>query len=37
MTGNHTAVFEAPEVQLMCDDLKEIECKVKPGTVVIFP
>ena len=37
MTGNHTTVFEAPEVQLMGDDLKEIECKVKPGTVVILP
>jgi len=37
LTGNHTTVFEVPEVQLMGDDLKEIECKVKPGTVVILP
>jgi len=37
MPGNHTAVFEAPEVHLMGDDLKEIECKVKPGTFVILP
>jgi hypothetical protein len=37
MTGNYTTVFEAPVVQLMGDDLKEIECKVKPGTVVILP
>jgi len=37
LTTNHTTVIEAPEVQLMGDDLKEIECKVKPGTVVILP
>ena len=37
LTGSHTTVIEAPEVQLMGDDLKEIECKVKPGTVVILP
>ena len=36
LTGNHTTVIEAPEVQLMGDDLKEIECKVKPGTLVIL-
>ena len=37
LTGNHTTVIEIPEVQLMGDDLKEIECKVKPGTLVIVP
>ena len=37
LTGNHNTVFEVPEVQLMGDDLKEIECKVKQGTVVILP
>ena len=35
LIGNHTTVIEAPEVQLMGDDLKEIECKVKAGTLVI--
>jgi hypothetical protein len=37
LTANQTVVFEAPEVQLMGDDLKEIECKVKPGTLLILP
>jgi hypothetical protein len=37
LIGNHTTVIEAPEVQLMGDDLKEIECKVKSGTLVILP
>ena len=37
LTGNHTTAIEASEVQLMGDDLKEIECKVKPGTLVILP
>jgi hypothetical protein len=37
LEGNHTTVIEIPEVQLMGDDLKEIECKVKPGTLVILP
>jgi hypothetical protein len=37
LTGSNTTVIEAPEVQLMGDDLKEIECKVKPGTLVILP
>ncbi len=37
LTGNQTTTIEAPEVQLMGDDLKEIECKVKPGTLVILP
>jgi hypothetical protein len=37
LTGNHTTTFEAPEVQLMGDDLKEIECKVKPGNIVVLP
>ena len=36
LTGNHTTVIEIPEVQLMGDDLKEIECAVKPGTLVIL-
>lgn len=35
--GGITTVIEIPEVQLMGDDLKEIECKVKPGTLVIQP
>ena len=37
LIGNHNAVIEAAEVQLMGDDLKEIECKFKPGTLVILP
>jgi hypothetical protein len=37
LEGNHTTVIEIPEVQLMGDDLKEIECKAKPGTIVIQP
>jgi hypothetical protein len=37
LTGNHATAIEAPEVQLMGDDLKEIECKVKTGTIVILP
>ncbi|PIV02204.1 MAG: hypothetical protein CO013_12370 [Syntrophobacterales bacterium CG_4_8_14_3_um_filter_58_8] len=37
LTGNYTTAIEAPEVQLMGDDLKEIECKVKPGMLVILP
>jgi hypothetical protein len=37
LTGSHTAVIESPEVQLMGDDLKEIECRFKPGTVTIAP
>ena len=37
LEGNHTIFIEIPEAQLMGDDLKEIECKVKPGTVVILP
>ena len=35
--GSHTTLIEIPEVQLMGDDLKEIECKAKPGTIVIQP
>jgi hypothetical protein len=30
LTGNHTTVIEAPEVQLMGDDLKEIEKEKAP-------
>jgi hypothetical protein len=37
LTLNFTVVIEIPEVQLMGDDLKEIECKVKRGTLVILP
>lgn len=37
MTGNHTTVIEIPEVQIMGDDLKEIECKVKVGVLTILP
>ncbi|MBU0652184.1 MAG: cohesin domain-containing protein [Proteobacteria bacterium] len=37
LTGNHATAIEAPEVQLMGDDLKEIECRVKPGMIVILP
>lgn len=37
LTKNHTTAIEVPEVQLMGDDLKEIECKVKPGNIVILP
>jgi hypothetical protein len=37
LEGNHTAMIEIPEVQLMGDDLKEIECKARPGTIVIQP
>jgi hypothetical protein len=37
LTGNHTTAIEAPEVQLMGDDLKEIECKVKTGMLMIMP
>jgi hypothetical protein len=37
LEGNITTTIEIPEVQLMGDDLKEIECKVKPGTLVIQP
>ena len=37
LTGNHTTAIEVPEVQLMGDDLKEIECKVKPGIILILP
>ncbi len=37
LTGNQTTAIEAPEVQLMGDDLKEIECRVKTGTIVILP
>lgn len=37
LTGGHTTVIESPEVQLMGDDLKEIECRFKPGTVTIVP
>jgi hypothetical protein len=35
--GSQTTQIEVPEVQLMGDDLKEIECKTKPGTIVIQP
>lgn len=37
LDGSPTAMIEIPEVQLMGDDLKEIECKAKPGTIVIQP
>ena len=37
LTGNHTSVIEIPEVQLMGDDLKEIECRVKVGAITILP
>lgn len=37
LTGNHATTIEVPEVQLMGDDLKEIECKVKAGSVEILP
>jgi hypothetical protein len=30
LTGNHTTVIEAPVVQLMGDDLKEIEKEKAP-------
>ena len=36
LAGNPTTVFEAPEVQVMGNDLKEIECKVNPGTFLIL-
>jgi hypothetical protein len=35
--GSQTTQIEIPEVQLMGDDLKEIECKAKPATIVIQP
>lgn len=37
LTAAQTTAIEAPEVQLMGDDLKDIQCKVKPGTVEIIP
>jgi hypothetical protein len=37
LTGNHTTVIEVPEVQLMGDDLKEIECKIRVGALTIQP
>jgi hypothetical protein len=37
LTGNHTTVIESPEVQLMGDDLREIECRFKTGTLTILP
>ena len=37
LTRNYTTAIEAPEVQLMGDDLKELECKVKPGNILILP
>jgi hypothetical protein len=37
LTSNHITVIEIPEVQLMGDDLKEIECKVKAGAMTILP
>ena len=37
LTGNQTTVIDASEVQLMGDDLKDIQCKVKTGTVEIMP
>jgi len=37
LTGNHTTAIESPELQLMGDDLKEIECRFRPGTVTILP
>ena len=37
LTGNQTMPFEVSEIQLMGDDLKEIECKAKPGTLAILP
>ena len=37
VTGNHTTAIGISEVQLMGDDLKEIECKVKVGPIEILP
>lgn len=37
LAGNHATTIEVPEVQLMGDDLKEIECKVKAGSIEILP
>jgi hypothetical protein len=37
LEGNHTTVIEIPETQLMGDDLKEIECKVKVAPLAILP
>jgi hypothetical protein len=37
LIGNHRTAIEVPELQLMGDDLKEIECKVRPGSLVILP
>jgi hypothetical protein len=37
LTGNHTSIIEISEVQLMGDDLKEIECRVKAGAITILP
>jgi hypothetical protein len=37
LPAGHTTVIEISEVQLMGDDLKEVECKAKPGTITIQP
>jgi hypothetical protein len=37
LTGSSATVIESPEVQLMGDDLKEIECRFKPGTLTLLP
>jgi len=35
--ANYTTAIEIPEVQLMSDDLKEIECKIRSGSIEILP
>lgn len=36
IAGKRTTAIEIPEVQLMSDDLKEIECKARAGTISIL-
>ena len=37
VAGNHEKAIEISEAQLMSDDLKEIECKVRTGSIEILP
>jgi hypothetical protein len=37
VAGKRTTAIEIPEVQLMSDDLKEVECKVRAGSIAILP
>jgi hypothetical protein len=37
LTGSQAVSIVSPELQLMGDDLKEIECRFKPATLTLVP